>query len=420
MKANRRDFIKTTTAIGAGAALAFSPLGKVTAGVQAGKKVRLAFIGTGGRGQHLLEHLLTQQLTNEYDVVAFCDIYEPSIKKTEELCKRFSIQPKVYRDHTQLIKNSPVDGVVIATPLFAHAHIAIDCMKAGIHVLCEKSMARTLDEVKAMYDAHVETGSILLIGHQRLFSQRYLQAMDRIHEGELGTVGQIRASWHRNNNWRRKLPENAPQLERQINWRLYKEYSAGLLTELMSHQLQVSNWALQQTPVSVMATGSIRYWKDGREVPDNVAAIFSYADGTQFVYDSMTSNKKYGCEEQIMGDKATMQLETNVLFAEKPPAAPGILQMVNDIEKGIFNAVPIGGASWAPETAVKYNGEPIYSDQEGDGTREELVAFIGFIQQKSMPEWIIKEGYYTSIWTLLTEHAIDTGAKISMPERYAI
>jgi hypothetical protein len=59
----------------------------------------------------------------------------------------------------------------------------------------------------------------------------------------------------------------------------------------MSHQIQVANWALQKTPVVVTGTGSIVFWKDGREVNDNVALIYSYDDGTQFIYDSMTSIK---------------------------------------------------------------------------------------------------------------------------------
>jgi predicted dehydrogenase len=161
-------------------------------------------------------------------------------------------------------------------------------MKAGIHVFCEKSMARTLDNTKAMYDAHIDTGRILQIGHQRLFNPVYLEGMKRIHEGGLGQIGQMRAYWHRNNDWRRPVPDNTVEMERFINWRLYKEYSAGLLTELMSHQIQVANWALQKTPVAVTGTGSIVFWKDGREVHDNVALIYSYDDGTQFIYDSMT------------------------------------------------------------------------------------------------------------------------------------
>ena len=92
----------------------------------------------------------------------------------------------------------------------------------------------------------------------------------------------------------------------------------------------------------ITATGAIQYYKDGREVPDNIAAIFSYADGTQFLYDSMNINKSEGCEEHIIGNHATMKLETNNLLldqAPKPKPAPGIAQLVSDIQKGIFKVV---------------------------------------------------------------------------------
>jgi predicted dehydrogenase len=271
-----------------------------------------------------------------------------------------------------------------------------------------------------MYDAHLSTNRILQVGHQRLFNPLYLEGMQRIHNGKLGTIGQIRAYWHRNNNWRRDLPNNNQSFERQINWRLYKEYSAGLLTELMSHQIQVANWALQQAPVSVMGTGSIRYWKDGREVNDNVALIYSYADGTQFVYDSMISNKKYGLEEQIMGDKGTIEFEINRQYAEEEPTVPGIQQLINDMEHGVFNSLPIGRSSWVPETASKYNGEPIINDTNFSDTGLQLEAYTDFIRKGSLPEQVIKEGYNASIWTLLGEQAIETGQKLEMPAQFII
>ncbi len=416
-KSNRRDFIKNIVLASTSLAYA-APLTSSLTPLVSEKKVKLAFIGVGSRGQYLLSLILQQKITDKYDVVAICDNYQPNIQKALAIAKQYNIRLKVYKEHRELIKNEKLDGVIIATPLHEHAHISIDCMNAGIHVLCEKAMARNLDDVKEMYDTHRKTGTILLIGHQRIFNNVYKSAIQRIHSGELGTIGQIRAYWHRNNNWRRQVPENSPQLEKKINWRLYKKYSAGLLTELMSHQIQIANWALKQTPVSVMGTGSIRFWKDGREVDDNVAVVFSYPDGAQFVYDSMTSNKKHGLEEQILGSKGTMELETNRYFSEAPPSAPGILQLVNDIEKGIFNNIPIGGSSWIPETAVTYEGEAIFKNQTGDGTTEELVNFIKFIKAQSAPEWITKEGYISSIWTLLAEQAIESGTQITCPEKY--
>ncbi|HKK62116.1 MAG TPA: Gfo/Idh/MocA family oxidoreductase, partial [Bacteroidales bacterium] len=330
------------------------------------------------------------------------------------------IKVSQYKHYQEMISKEKLDGVIIATPLHQHAHITIDCMEAGIHVFCEKSMARTMQSTKAMYDAHQRTGKILQIGHQRLFNPVYLEGMQRIHNGDLGTLGQLRAYWHRNGSWRRPVPDDTVAMEHFINWRLYKEYSAGLMTELMSHQLQVANWAMQKAPVSVMGTGSIVYWKDGREVNDNVALIFSYDDGRQFIYDSMISNKKYGLEEQIMGSKGTIEFETNRFYTETPPPAPGILQLLNDMESGFFKDAQIGGASWIPETAVTYNGEPIIENTDFHDSALQLEAFSKYIREGKAPDKLLREGYNTTIWTLLGELAIETGEKLRLPEKFLI
>jgi predicted dehydrogenase len=230
----------------------------------------------------------------------------------------------------------------------------------------------------------------------------------------------MRGYWHRNNNWRRPLPDNDQNLEKKINWRLYKELSAGLLTELMSHQLHVANWVMDQTPVSVMGSGSIVYWKDGRTVYDNVALIFSYANGVKFIYDSMISNVKYGLEEQIMGDKATIEFEVNRHYAETPPPAPGIQHLINDIEHGVFDKITVAGSTWVPELASTYKGEPVIENTDFLDTQLELEAFAGFIRDGKIPEKMVMEPYYTSLWTLLGEQAIDSGQQLSLPEKYLI
>jgi predicted dehydrogenase len=422
---SRRAFLKKMALTGSLATIAASPwLSAFAQPSAAGKspsdRVRLAVIGTGSRGKQLMRFLFELKESNNLELTALCDVYPQHLGEANNMCKENDITPALYDNYEALLSKEKLDGVIIATPLHQHAHIAIDCMMAGIHVFCEKSMARTMDDTKAMYDTHISTGKILQIGHQRLFNPVYLEGMQRIHQGELGQLGQLRAYWHRNNDWRRPVPNNTVEMERFINWRLYKEYSAGLLTELMSHQIQVSNWALQKTPVSVTGTGSIVFWKDGREVNDNVALIYSYEDGTQFIYDSMTSNKKYGLEEQIMGHKGTIEFETNRYYTETPPPAPGILQLINDMESGFFGKVMVGGASWVPETAVKYNGEPIIENTDFYDSALQLEGFAKYIRAGKAPEALTREGYNASIWTLLGEIAIETGEKLTLAEKYKI
>ncbi|MFA7290378.1 MAG: Gfo/Idh/MocA family oxidoreductase [Melioribacteraceae bacterium] len=416
---DRREFIKKISMIGgSAAALASMPWLKVLGESDtksSSDKVRLALIGMGDRGKLLTQHIESFSSLINAELVAICDDYPPNLKAGIELTKG---NAKTFTDYRKLLEEKNIDAVIIATPLHEHAHMTIESLNSGRHVFCEKAMARTMDDTKLMYDTHLTTGKILQIGHQRIFNPIYLDAIKKIHSGDIGQVTQIRAYWHRNNDWRRPVP--SPELERKINWRHYEEYSAGLLSELASHQIQVANWIMKTSPVSVMGTGSINFWKDGREVDDNIAMIFSYPDGTQFIYDSVTSNKHYGCEEQIMGNKGTMELEINKLFSETPPQAPAILQLINDIEKDVFDTIPIGGASWVPETAVQYKGNYISENYKMDEVKLQLEAFVKFIRKGEAPEMLPIQGYNSSIWTLLSEQAIKKGEKLTLPDKYKV
>ncbi len=110
----------------------------------------------------------------------------------------------------------------------------------------QKAIEITHGKAKAFYD------------YRELLDIKDIDAIDYIRSGKIGVVTQIRAYWHRNNDWRRPVPEGKLELDRKINWRLYKEYSCGLMTELASHQIQIANWVKDAQPVSVIGVGGIK------------------------------------------------------------------------------------------------------------------------------------------------------------------
>jgi len=375
--------------------------------------IRLGLIGSGSRGQHLLSYI---NLIPGIDVVAVCDNYKPNLKQGVQMAGQTA---EAFADYRALLEKTDIDGVIIATPLYLHSVMSVDALRAGKHVFCEKAMAKTAAECLAMYEAQKEAGKILLIGHQRMFNPRYLRAFEMINKGQLGDITQMKAYWHRNNDWRRKVP--SPELERKINWRLYWDYSEGLMTELGSHQIQVANFIKKDFPRKVAGTGSINHWSDGREVFDNVNLIYEYADGSSLVYDSMISNAHYGLEEQVMGPKGTMELETGKMYSENPPPAPGIMKLLNNIEHKIFDPLPLGGKSWVPETASLNKGEYIYEvDLEDDGTALEMEGFAGMIRENRHSDVLLREAYYASIASVLGNEAIKTASVIDFPGDYIL
>jgi predicted dehydrogenase len=305
----------------------------------------------------------------------------------------------------------------------------MDSLKAGKHTFCEKAMALTMDDCLAMYKTYRETGKVFYIGQQRLFDPKYIRAMEMVHSGVIGEITGIRAYWFRNNDWRRPLPE--PSLERKINWRLYKEYSGGLMTELASHQLQVANWALKMIPESVMGLGDIIFWKDGREVYDSVNLIYHYSNGVKLTYESNISNKFNGLEEQILGHKGTLQPELGKYYLEDAAPAPGIMQLINQIEHSVFDSISIASPSWVPETASTNKGEYIITQTRmhdgsssvgvaGDGSEQLVEAFCNSVITGKEAKGLVEEAYYSSILSLLGLQAMEEKTLKVFPEEFKI
>lgn len=424
---SRREFFKDLGKIGGGGVLLSSFPWLQSCSEEAKQqisqeKIRIGFIGTGSRGQYHLNNLKTIPCA---EIVALCDNYEPNLKVASALYPK----AKLYDDYHRLLEQKDVQAVMIATPLYEHARMTMDSLSAGKHVFCEKSMAMTPQDCLDMYKAFKQSGKVLFIGQQRLYDKKYIRAMEMIHSGLLGDITAIRAYWFRNNDWRRPVP--SPELERKINWRLYKDYSCGLMTELASHQLQVGNWALQMIPEKVAGMGDIVYWKDGREVYDSVNVIYHYGNGVKMTYESVISNKFYGLEEEILGNKGTMELEKGKYFWEDVKPAPGILQMINQIEHKVFDNVSFAGPSWVPETASENKGIPIMDNittisgqssigAVGDGSVELVTAFCeASIMGKPAPN-LVEEAYYSSVLSLLGLQAMNEERVITFPDEYKI
>ena len=367
----RRAFLDRVLAATAGAGVAaaapWAAVAAQTRSGSAGDRVRLGVIGTGDRGRALIQNIAK---TRNCTVAAICDIYEPHLAKGRALVPAGT---PAFADHRAMLDAGGLDAIVVATPLNLHLRHTLDGFAAGLHVWCEKAMARTVADCSTMVKRSQDARRVLQIGHQRMFHPTYLNALKRVRAGDIGEVTQIRASWHRNNSWRRPVPPGSG-LDRQINWRLYRDSSAGLMTELATHQLQVGNWFLGAVPTRVIGSGSICFWKDGREVYDHVALVYDYPGGRKLIYTSLLNNARYGCEEQIQGSKGTIEPELGRIYQEVPPRVLALQRMHKDIRRGHKRTIPIGGATWFPELPVTTPGESL-----GWGEYDEtMLQFEGF------------------------------------------
>ena len=425
---DRREFLKQLGCVAGGAALlAGAPwLSSCTPErirEISGEKARIALIGTGSRGQYHIHNLL---LIPHARIVALCDCYEPNLQAAAALCPG----AKLYRDYRKLLEDKDIDGVIISTPLGSHAAITLDALSAGKHVFCEKAMARTLDECKAVYDAYRKSDKVLYFCMQRMFDEKYLRGMKLLHDGLIGEIVGMRCHWFRNADWRREVP--SPELERQINWRLYKEHSGGLMTELACHQIEVCNLAVGRIPQSISGMGDIVYWKDGREVYDSVNVIYRYADGRKINYESLISNKFNGMEDQMLGKKGTMELAKGVYYLEEDNSRSGIECLIDSMKEKVLTSVPLAGPSWRPEVKGQYiphnivegkisvNGGQNMIGVDNDGSDVILSAFCSACITGEKAVNVVEEAYCATVLCLLGNKAMEEQRTILFPEYYKI
>lgn len=272
--------------------------------------LRIGIIGPGSQGQFDLKKAIK---VPGLQCVAACDIFEPNLNNAKKIAQL--PDDSAYSDYRRLLDRKDIQAVMVTVPLPLHAKIAMDAMNAGKHVFCEKLMAYTIEDAKKMARTAKQTGKVLQIGHQRASSIGYNHAYELVNSKKVcGRVTHVRAQWNRNGSWRRSLPQGNVlgsmdfwhDQEHLVNWRLYKRTSAGLMAELGSHQIHVTNWFLNAAPVAVTGVGGLDYWKDGRDIWDNVQCIFEYPNGVKVTYQSLTTNQFDGFQEEFMGDKGTL------------------------------------------------------------------------------------------------------------------
>lgn len=394
--ATRRSFIKKSTV--AFSAPLISPKSDLFSIFKSSplNQLNIGIIGTGDRGQGLIK------LISKIDgmrLIAICDNLQFRLDQAAK------IAPKAikYSNYKELLSNKNLDAVIISTPLNTHASIASDAVDASLHIYCEKTMVKgdisTMNLVKKVNKDH---NKIFQTGHQYHSSRLYSHIVELVQSGEIGQIIAIQAQWNRNGNWRRQVQD--PKFERQINWRMYREYSYGLTAELSSHQIDFSNWLLKSTPKKVVGFGGIDYWKDGRETYDNIHLTYSYPSGVKASFTCLTSNGKDDYQIKVMGDKASIIIGYKDAWI---------------YPEGKYNKVikDVDGVSGATSSWIEGKGNPIKFDHK-EPTYQALEDFRYAIINDSTPMSNLKSGADVSLAVDMGIRAMDTEQVVSWDPKY--
>src|SRR5713226_1441407 len=290
MPATRRHFLQSATAAG----LYTAALAGQETKVPANDRVQIATIGLGGMGT---EDTHSSTKVPGVELVAVADIYQGRLDHAKEV---FSKDLFTTRDYREVLARKDVDAVIIATPDHWHSQIAIDAMNAGKDVYCEKPMVQHLDDGKKVIEAQQKTGRILQVGSQRVSSIVYKKAQELIDGGAIGKLNMVEAWWDRNSAigaWQYSIPPDAtpdnidwdrflgraPKVPfepvRLFRWRNYRDYGTGVCGDLFVHLFSGMHFVVGAIgPTRVYATGGLRFWKDGRDVPDVMLGLYDYPE----------------------------------------------------------------------------------------------------------------------------------------------
>ncbi len=282
MKTTRRHLLLGAAAL---------PLGRMLRAQSANDHVQIALIGAGGQGMGDVR----SSLQSGSKLVAVADIYQGRLDRSKE---NWGKDIFTTRDYREVLARPDVDAVIIATPDHWHQKISIDAMNAGKDVYCEKPMVQLLSDGHEVIEASKRTNRIFQVGSQRVSSVVYQKAKDLLAAGAIGELNMVEAWWDRNDAigaWQYSIPTDAspatidwdrflgraPKVPfepvRLFRWRNYRDYGTGVAGDLFVHLFSGMHFVTGAIgPTRVYATGGLRFWKDGRDVPDVLLGLYDY------------------------------------------------------------------------------------------------------------------------------------------------
>ncbi|MEM1338877.1 MAG: Gfo/Idh/MocA family oxidoreductase [Bacteroidota bacterium] len=304
LKNPRRSFIKKASL--ASAALGTSPLilsasqgehlflttPKYKGAFTANDQINLGLIGSGIQGIYDTRAALS---VGGVKLVAACDLYQGRLERAKEL---WGTSIFATRDYRKLLERNDIDAVIVATPDHWHKKITVDALKAGKHVYCEKPMVQKWEDGQEIILAQKNSGKICQVGSQGMASLANEKARQLYREGAIGDLVLLdfyNDRYSAEGAWQYPIPSDqnpdtvdfdtflgtAPKVPydpvRFFRWRNYKDYGTGVAGDLFVHAFSSLHYILDTTgPVRAFATGGLRYWKDGRDVPDVSITLYDF------------------------------------------------------------------------------------------------------------------------------------------------
>jgi predicted dehydrogenase len=437
---NRRTFVQLASAAAATQIHTLSALAAPAAQSSAANgSIQFALIGAGIQGQGDTAAALR---VPGVKLVAVADCYDGRLTHSKELWglgTSNNVDLFTTRDYREILARKDVDAVIIATPDHWHKQAAVDAMHAGKDVYLEKPMIHIYPDGPAIISAAKSTNRILQVGSQRVSSVIYAKAKELLASGAIGQLNMVTARWDRNSSigaWNYSVPPDAstttcdwprflgsaPQIpwnaERFFQWRKWSDYSSGVAGDLFVHLFSGTHFITgSKGPTRAMATGGLRFWKDGRNVPDVLLALFDYPQGFNL---SLRVNFVDGGDESegflFTGSEGTMEIAGQTVTVSRAPLEkePGYTistfsnAMQQEFLKQYREKYPLIPPTGSPYTAIeKFSAPRGYSD-----SYDHFQNFFNSVRTRKQPVEDATFGFRASGAALLSNVSLEKGSVV--------
>jgi predicted dehydrogenase len=391
----RREFLKDT-AFGGGGAAVLSGLSPAVA-LGANDRIRVGVLGSGQRAQSVMGKFLK---VPGVEFAAVCDVYTPARTAASEIA---GPNAQAYTNYHEVLDRKDIDAVLIGSPDHWHKQMLVDAVNAGKDAYVEKPIMHSIEEGVEMVRVVDGSNRIVQTGTQQRNWAHWKIGKQIVDSGRLGKITMVHAYWYQKYTAKEDLPKidaadldwkgflgSAPDQpfteDKFRRWRWYWDFGGGLLTDLLTHWIDVVQWYTNQPAPKTATTVGALYANDW-QCPDTATAVYEYPGNFMLSFTGSINSSVDDGGLVFCGSDATLKVDRTRLavYPEGVPHVPGTL---------------------APEPEL-------FMRAEHDGTLDNVIDFVNCMRTRKPPNANIHVGFEAARASLIGNIALQRGMKVA-------
>ena len=391
----RRRFLGTS--LGATAAVLAGTRRAPASALGASDRIRVGVIGTGGRARGLMRQL--KELPGQ-EIVAVSDVYEPRLLEAAEITSGKAAKVPDYR---HILDDKSVDAVLIGSPDHWHKAMTLEALAAGKDIYLEKPVSRSIEDGEEMARAVEASKQVVQTGTQQRSWDHWILGKQIVDSGRLGRVTYVNSYWYQlagsaplpsvdveKLDWKGWLGPTAAQpfaAERFLRWRHFRPFGGGMLTDLLTHWIDVVHWYMGvEAPVAASTVGR-SYRMKTWDWPDAVTATLEYPGDFLVTHTGSYGSSIDDGGLEFRGEQGTLKVDRERLL--------------------VFREANRGAAPW------RNTPEPeIHVRSQSDGSIAHLRNWLDCIRSRKTPTAPMRVGHQAVRAAHVANAAMTMGGRV--------